>query len=322
LGSTPKCSSLHLTPQVFTHFWAWWGLFEGTLSLPIRQGTYYPRRVISPKLGRHLATLKYRIAVSRLFLTHVYIEDARDTWADGVTPFIGIKAMIENFHADMHQREQETVVSLPGLATGSKITRSKPFYAAEVVLKGLDLRAMTATFDEPIKKSVPITATGQPSNYRSRLKHHRAEQSTAWVDVDDFVELDWRPTVVPSVHLFPLVSCPRFTYFKRTPNASQDPTSRSKFGSEDSHVCLLGTEPCKRLYPFRLASLLPVKPAVLDIQISLLLERIEELKNTWSGLQANSAPELLSLTMDTVGSKFSPPALSADATNRMLHLIP
>lgn len=60
-------------------------------------------------------------------------------WVDGVTPWVGIKAMIEDFQVDMHQRDQEMTVA--GITPSStKVIRRKPFYAAEVVMKNLDLR--------------------------------------------------------------------------------------------------------------------------------------------------------------------------------------
>lgn len=72
-------SSLHLTPKAFTHFYSWWGLFENVLSLPIRQGNYYPRRALSPKFTRHLATIKYRIVVPQLFVMHGYTDESRES---------------------------------------------------------------------------------------------------------------------------------------------------------------------------------------------------------------------------------------------------
>ena len=79
LGHLKNSSTLHLTPKTFAHFWAWWHLFDGVLSLPIRQGSYYPRRLLTPKFGRHLATLKYRISVPQLYLMHAYIDDSRQS---------------------------------------------------------------------------------------------------------------------------------------------------------------------------------------------------------------------------------------------------
>jgi hypothetical protein len=197
--------------------------------------------VISPKFGRHLATLKYRLSVEQLFISHAYTDDSRESWVDGVTPFIGAKAMIDKFRADMHQRDQESIVS-GRFPDAIKVVRHKPFYAAEVVLNGVDLRAMMAIFPEPLKQSVDVTSSGQRSNYRTRKDLPATEPSSSWFDLDDFVETDWLPSVVPTVHLLPALACSHLTYLKR--NSSENPVVTSKFGDEDSHSCLLGTEKC------------------------------------------------------------------------------
>lgn len=78
-GQRHHPSSLHLTPKAFAHFWSWWALFDSTMTLPVRQGTYWPARTISPKFSRHLATIKYRVHVPHLFVMHAYIDDSRDS---------------------------------------------------------------------------------------------------------------------------------------------------------------------------------------------------------------------------------------------------
>jgi hypothetical protein len=152
--------------------------------------------------------------------------------------------MIDKFQADMHQRDQESIV--PGrLSDAIKVVRHKPFYAAEVVLNGLDLRTMMAIFIEPLKQSVDVTSSGQSSSYRMRDDLPVVESSSPWFDIDDFVETDWVPPVTPTLHLLPTVACSRITYFKRNSTSSESPTVTSKFGVESSHSCLLGKESCE-----------------------------------------------------------------------------
>ncbi|KAJ6539449.1 golgi-body localization protein domain-containing protein [Mycena capillaripes] len=259
-------SSLHLTPQVFSHFWSWWTLFEGVLSLPIRQGTAWPTRLISPKFGKHLATLKYRISVQNLHIMHAYIDDSRETWADGVTPWIGVKGAIEEFQVDMHQREEETVVQ--GLRPNTtKLIRRKPFSAVELVLKGLDLRAMLATFDDPLKIDVGVSSSPQRSNYRTLSDLPETLPDSAWIDGDDFIELDWTPPSAPSLHFLPVATCPRFTYFRRAA-----PNDSTKFGLETTHTCFLGQE-----------------PSVIKVQTDLAKARIAELQEAISESKFNGA---------------------------------
>ncbi|OBZ70457.1 hypothetical protein A0H81_09961 [Grifola frondosa] len=229
----------------------------------LRQGNLYSRkRPVSPKFGQHLATLKYRVSVPQLFISHAYIDNSKDAWTDGVTPFIGVKALINQFQADMHQRDQETSRMTLG---GVKTIHHKPFYAVEVVMKGLDLRAMLAVFLEPLKESVAAESPSFVGEYRTRHDLHPVDLGSPWIDLDDFVDNDWLPSTEPTVHLLPAASCPRFTYFKRTvdrdPSAPESQTECSKFGAEDTHVCFLGKE-----------------PSVSQIQIDLASARVKELQ--------------------------------------------
>ncbi|KAH8105900.1 golgi-body localization protein domain-containing protein [Cristinia sonorae] len=256
-----KFSSIHLSPGLFAHFFAWWSLF-GTISLPIRQGRrYQQKRPLSPKFGQHLATIKYRISIPKLFISHAYLDQSTDAWADGVTPFVGSKAMIDQFQADMHQRAQEATITTPDGKT--KTIMHKPFSAIEVVLKGLQLRALLAIFSEPLKKAVPLECSPIGSAYRNRENIPVVEPNSPWIDLDDFVETDWSSSGVPILHLLPVVSCPRFTYFRHASpaTAKENRVEVSKFDNEDTHVCLLGTE-----------------ASVPQVQLDIVNKRLNELR--------------------------------------------
>lgn len=90
-AANPRPSSIYLTPQGFAHFWKWWELFDGVMSLPIRQGAFFPRRIISPKFGRHLATIKYRISLKPLTIMHGYIDDGRESKLQMLLPIVSIR---------------------------------------------------------------------------------------------------------------------------------------------------------------------------------------------------------------------------------------
>ncbi|KAI9001069.1 golgi-body localization protein domain-containing protein [Trametes punicea] len=277
-------SNFHLSPEIFSHFWSWWHLFNGTLSLPIRQGKLYPRRrPISPKFGHHLATLKYMASVPMLYISHVYVDNSQEAWADGVTPFVGVKALINEFHADMHQRDTETSEMTHG---GLKKVHHKPFYAIEVVLKGLDLRAMLAVFPDPLKQCTPLENTPLVSNYRTRNNLTPIDLTSDWVDMDDFAVYEEETPSLPDIYLLPAASCPRFTYFKRVDeydsSGPEKPSDRTKFGSERTHVCLIGKE-----------------ASVTQIQMDLASARVEQLrqrahdgmkKTRWQKLKDSLAP--------------------------------
>lgn len=264
-ASTQTCNdvtnALHLTPKAFAHFWAWCSLFDSIPTLRIRVGTYYPPRPITPKFGRHIATIKYRIILSKLFVMHGYIDDSQESescifyctsqhksnsllaWIDGITPWIGVKGMIDELRVDMHQRDQETKVRGIDPDT-TKTAHRKPFYAAEVVLKGVDMRTVLAIFKEPLKAEVSTAGLPQTSTY---LKYNDLPQTpltSSWYNIYDFVELDWTSPSEPILHYLPFAMCPRFAYFKRNA-ARTDNKQDSKFGIEPTHYCLLGQEPCK-----------------------------------------------------------------------------
>lgn len=259
-------NSFHLSPKAFAHFFSWWNVFNppnGPMLLPIRLGSLYPSDKPPPlKFTRHLVTIKYRFSLSPLFISHVYRQESRASWATGITPCVGIKAVVETFQADLHQRDQ--VESIKNEVTGDISYKThKPFYAAEVVAKGLDLRAMLAQFKEPEKPAVdlPPLPSGEfvdpTSSARPSMPDSSKEiLSSRWVDLDDFVETDWTPSdEKPGIWLFTAASCPRITYFKKPERpTAQDAThttcspqsnSLPPFGNEDTHSCLMGTELCE-----------------------------------------------------------------------------
>ncbi|KAG9090469.1 hypothetical protein FS749_000515 [Ceratobasidium sp. UAMH 11750] len=250
--------------------------------LPIRQGSLYPSDKPPPvKFTRHLATIKYRFSLSPLFISHVYRQDSRTSWATGITPCVGIKAVLESLQADLHQRDQMETIrnSITGITTQKP---HKPFSAAEVVVKGLDLRAMLAQFSEPEKPDVnlppvPNNEFDSSSSARPPMPESSKEPlSSRWVDMDDFVEVDWAPNdEEPDLWLFTAASCPRIMYFKKPdhpPPANGVETSCSaaentvpRFGNEDTHICFMGTE-----------------LSAIQVQATLCLERLKVLEDELS----------------------------------------
>lgn len=155
-----------------------------------------------------------------------------------------VKAFLEHFKADMHQREEETHFSQHE-GDEPKILRHKPFSAVDVVITGIDLRALFAIFAEPQKKSIPLKES-LPSVTTFWKHMDPSLLSSTWVDMDDFTEIDWLPSdEKPNLHLHEAAHCPRFVYFKRSRAISPEDTGQShtKFGDEETHVCLMGKEP-------------------------------------------------------------------------------
>ncbi|KAG6821618.1 hypothetical protein H0H93_000127 [Arthromyces matolae] len=157
------------------------------------------------------------------------VKTASESWVDGVTPWVGVKGLIDEIHADMHQRDEETKVQ-----GTEKVLRRKPVYAAEVSLKGLDLRALLAIFKEPLRQEIEMVAPPQRSNYRTHTHLPTTPAASVWFDRTDFVEMDWSPLPAsePKLHLLPFATCPQFTYFKKKTVLPRNTTLLSKFGSE------------------------------------------------------------------------------------------
>lgn len=203
----------------------------------------------SPKLGKHIATIKYRVTVPNLFIAHTYMDNSRDAWAEGLTPIVGIKANIGYFQADLHQREEESLI--PAEDGTIRAVRRKPFHAAEVVLKDMELRTLLALFKDTSKQAVPLESVSYSSRYRSNPQLPTTSTNSQWVDRDDFTDVDWAPDNINKIHLIPTATCPQFTYFKHAPElvvpGLRTQVKTSKFGDEDTHTCHLGKEPSKAL---------------------------------------------------------------------------
>lgn len=238
-------------------------------------------------------------------------------WVDGVTPWLGTKGRVEEFQADMHQREEESTVA-------GRPVRRKPFYAAEVIMKGIELRAMLATFHEPLKQNVQITASTQRSNYRNHVDLPITASTSTWYDLEDFVELDWLSSSPPVLHLLPLAICPHFTYFKRNTSLPGVSPQTSKFGSECSHICLLGKEQCK-LHRISVLPITIILAAVPQTQISLASARVTELKQslqsemTPRGKKGLTVSSLCKLFLDPRFIQFKPSGRSS--VKKMLALL-
>ncbi|KAM0751839.1 hypothetical protein T439DRAFT_325030 [Meredithblackwellia eburnea MCA 4105] len=250
-------NSLHFGPQAATHFWAWWRLFDGSMSLPIRQGKLFPSaQPPSKKFGKHCATIKYRFSLAPLFIAHTYRQESEAEWTRGETTMVGLKGKIGRFNVDLHQREQEEVIMKPN-STETKTVLRKAFYRAEVDLDGVDLRVLSGLFKEPEKQAIlPEEKDKDDDNdLPSKDEYVLADEDLEWVDLDDFVDAEYLiPDRNPELRVIPFTVCPRFTYYRRTEARNEGPADvdeygdeyrrpdvgNSKFGNESSHTCLMG----------------------------------------------------------------------------------
>ena len=241
-------NTVHLTPRFFTHFFQWWGLFSQPGSLPIRQGNLWPgREKNSKKFGRHLATVKYNLLLAPLFLSHMYKHKDAEDYAEHAVSATGIKVRFDSFKLDLHQRREEFNTLAKGKNTQSRTSGIK-IHAAQLDLANADIRAVSAslkgTTTEAIQKgSISALITDQddkPDLSRFTIP----DNDFSWIDMDDFVELDWiLPTEPhPDTKILPLAFAPRLTYIRQTDIGgiiAGDPARTSPFGDEPTHFCIM-----------------------------------------------------------------------------------
>ncbi|KAF2865419.1 mitochondrial protein from FMP27-domain-containing protein [Massariosphaeria phaeospora] len=248
-------NSVHLTPRFFTHFFNWWSMFSGAMSLPIRQGKIWPGiEKSSKKFGRHLATIKYNLLLSPLYMSHVYKHKDAEDYGQGIVSATGLKARVDSFMLDLHMRREEfrTVVEAPKNQQDSKQNQTTGMRINQVLLDLIktDVRAVSARIggtdsDDVETMSPEVLASCEQEHVTADLSSFTIpDNDWGWVDMDDFVELGW---ILPSdrnpdTHILPLAFAPRFTYFRQTDhgdNISGDAHRTSPFGNEPTHHCVM-----------------------------------------------------------------------------------
>ncbi|KAL7819154.1 mitochondrial protein from FMP27 domain-containing protein [Trichoderma aethiopicum] len=262
-------NTIHLTPRFFTHFFAWWGLFSGPMSLPIRQGSLFPgREKNSKKFGRHLATVKYNLLFAPLFLSHIYKHKDAEDYSENAVSATGLKVRFDSFMLDLHQRREEFNTIAKTKNSPSRITGIK-LHEAHLDLACADLRAVSAslygTTTEAIRKGSISHLTLDQDDKPDVSRFTIPDGDYSWIDMDDFVELDWiLPTEAhPETKILPLAYVPRLTYFRQTDIGgiiAGDPTRTSPFGDEPTHFCIMSEENDPK-----------------SVQAQLIKERLEQL---------------------------------------------
>lgn len=266
------------------------------MSLPIRQGKLFPlNRPSSKKFGRSLATIKYRFDIAPLFISHIYPQYSKDDWIQGRGTSLGLKARIERFQADAHQREQKKVVRNDALARVAVI-KHKPFYAADIFLDDVKLRAVRSVFHEPERNICDMTPDDHTGERPSQRASDLTKEDREWYAYDDYVDTDSRPTDDnPHIEMHDIGDCPKFHYSKwklafGSPQDMLDLMNRgewrdpdmeaSKFGREPSHYCLLGEDSGEHdVFVNPQASVNFCSLGIENFQQHLVNERIAELEN-------------------------------------------
>ncbi|KAI8943022.1 hypothetical protein NX059_001058 [Plenodomus lindquistii] len=248
-------NSVHLTPRFFTHFYSWWAMFSGAMSLPVRQGKLWPGvEKSSKKFGRHLATIKYNLLLSPLYMSHIYKHKDAEEYGAGVVSATGLKARLDSFMLDFHQRREvfRTLVQAPKDQKDSQQnqTTGMKIHQVQLDLIRTDVRAVSASISGTDADDVENATAEDLASFNQDFlsadlsKFAIPDNDWGWVDMDDFIELGWiLPTMRhPETQILPLAYAPRFTYFRQTDhtnNISGDEHRTSAFGNESTHHCVM-----------------------------------------------------------------------------------
>ena len=220
------------------------------MSLPVRQGPLWPGPAkTSKKFSRHLATVKYKLLLSPLFVAHVYKHsDLEDSVEESVTA-TGLKVRLASFKLDLHQRREG--VNTPAKAH-LKQTKSSAMQInqAELDFRAADFRAVSASIHVNSKDGRNaeggLSPTAQPVPSIDVSRFVIPDQDLRWIDMDDFVELDWflPQDSATQTQILPLAYTPRFTYFRQTDHeqVTSDESGLSQFGDEPTHECVMSQD--------------------------------------------------------------------------------
>ncbi|KAF2087278.1 hypothetical protein K490DRAFT_15988, partial [Saccharata proteae CBS 121410] len=254
LKPSSNYNSVHLTPRFFSHFYSWWSMFSGAMSLPIRQGKLWPGvEKSSKKFGRHLATIKYNLLLSPLYMSHVYKHKDPDDFGQGVVSATGLKVRLDSFMLDLHQRREEFRSQAQQGPNKSATTTGMRINQVQLDFITADIRAVSATIHGTEGEDLDDMTNDTLASYQANStavdlsKFTIPDNDLSWIDMDDFVELDWilPAELNPETKILPLAFAPRFTYFRQTDhqdNISGDPHRSSPFGNEPTHFCVMSKQ--------------------------------------------------------------------------------
>lgn len=187
-------------------------------------------------------------------MSHIYKHKDAEDYGSGVVSATGLKAKLDSFMFDLHQRREEfrTIVQAPKSQEDSKQNQTTGMRINQVQLDLIrtDVRAVSASIGGTDSEDVDNATAADLASFNQEYltadlsKFTIPDNDWGWVDMDDFIELGW---ILPSerhpeTSILPLAFAPRFTYFRQTDHAnniSGDKHRTSAFGNEPTHHCVM-----------------------------------------------------------------------------------
>ena len=153
---------------------------------------------------------------------------------------------------DLHQRREYFNTMAKGRAKHMRTSGMK-MNRIELDFVRADLRAVAAliagTTAEDLEKASDekLASLAEVPENIDLSQFTIPDLDLSWIDMDDFVELDWVLPAEsnPETKILPLAFTPRFTYFRQTDHGGAiqgDPSRTSPFGEEDTHFCVMGRD--------------------------------------------------------------------------------
>ncbi len=222
------------------------------MSLPVRQGNLFPGlEKASKKFGRHLATIKYNLLLSPLFIAHMYKHKDVEDYAEAILSATGLKLRLDKFMLDLHQRREEFAVE--GKGRGKQIkTSGMRIHEVQLDFVSADVRAVSASIAGTSADALKNATDEELASYQEPAPSDISrftipDNDFSWIDMDDFVELDWilPAETSPATKIMPLAYAPRFTYFRQTDHVgstSKENNGSSPFGHESTHCCVMSQD--------------------------------------------------------------------------------
>lgn len=231
-------NAIRLSPGVFKQFFSWWKLFSGNMMLPIRRGPMFGELKPSAKFSQHLYTIKFLFKFKSLFISHIYRDETVDVDDDKIE-CVGIRAKVDDFVVDLHQRKEPRIEVHEGLSRNKKIMKMN-FNVGEVHLSGIDLRTVFASFQQN------FYVQNEPLAKKPKIKVF--DNDLQWFDIEDYEEA-YVPSLAAkdrTVDIYPLMFSKRFSYLRNTEKRGHDEEKALKeasfdmtLGTEDTHDCTL-----------------------------------------------------------------------------------